>query len=208
MKILLITSFMQGMGKTTLTYLLAWALTQLGKKVLVGDYDDKNDGDTVFDYCQDETGRGFKCKRYADITKEDLEGIDVFLIDLPYAPDTELLSELDEKVHGALIPLTIEHKSFNNGAKPAIKALNGCSKKFVLQHIADPNVIGRYEDIDCYSRALDIPVIHEMPKLQAANKIVSKGMAPQFSHDTTGITDLRASAMDIGNKVNGWLASL
>lgn len=180
-------------------------------KVVVGDYDDKNeDGrNTIVDYCRHESGRGFVCKPFKQVTKEDLQDADLFLIDLPYAPDKELLKALDAKINGALLPITIEEKSFNTGAKPAIKAMNGCSKRFIVQNIVDPSkVVGSRRDIDCYSRAMDIPVLLEMPELTAASTVVTKGMAPHFAHDVSEIEALRDASSKLGEKVAEWLTTI
>lgn len=212
MKTIINTSFQQGVGKTTLTYLLASYLGHSkAMSVMVGDYDDKNeDGkNTMTDYCKQDSPRGFACKPFSTLTKEDLDGVDLLIIDLPYAPDKDLLKALDTKINGALLPITIEEKSFNAGAKPAIKAMNGCSKRFVVQNTVNASKIsGTRRDINCYSRALDIPVICEMPDLGAASEVVTKGLAPHYAHDVAEIDALRDASSKFGDKVMEWLATI
>lgn len=204
-KVLTVTDDAQNQGKTTFVYGLAYIAGKLGKKVAVIDADQVNQVDKISSYCakRSRVQRHFDCLTLDQITKETLEIYDLIIVDCSRDASAELKEKLGKISYAALMPVTVDPKAFNEGIKPALNAMNGCRKGFIVNQLIE----GSADKLKIQADALGIPIIAYMPKLIAADVIVKAGSIPEsFDDDDEGAQQFESVFLDINRRVTAWLA--
>jgi cellulose biosynthesis protein BcsQ len=204
-KVITVTDDAQNQGKTTLVYGLAYITGKLGKRVAVIDADQINMVDKISQYCGKRSRiiRHFDCLTLDQITRETLETYDIIYVDCSRDASAELKEKLGKISYAALMPVTLDPKAFNEGIKPALAAMNGCRKGFIINQLID----GSSDRLKVQADALGIPIVAYMPRLISADVIVKAGSVPDVFDDADeGAQQFESVFLDISKRVTAWLA--